>query len=99
MKEQRARNRTAEETCAVKNNDLADSQLRFRNMDLPQGTEYDKRLCERLCYRMLCILWTGHDTNDDAFNSPKLIAYDRLLQRRLAYHGHLVRKPTLHLTW
>ena len=50
---------------------------------------------ERWCYRrMLRISWTEHVTNEEVFNrantTPTLL--DGLLKRRLAFHGHLVRK-------
>ena len=43
MEEQRATNPTEEKTCSI--NDLADNELRFRDMDLPKvSTEHDKSL-------------------------------------------------------
>ena len=50
---------------------------------------------ERWCYRrMLRISWTEHDTNEEVFNrdNTKPTLLDGLLKRRLAFHGHLVRK-------
>ena len=50
---------------------------------------------ERWCYqRMLCISWTEHVTNEEVFNraNTKPTLLDELLKRRLAFHGHLVRK-------
>ena len=50
---------------------------------------------ERWCYRrMLRISWTEHVTNDEVFNraNTKPTLLDELLMRRLAFHGHLVRK-------
>ena len=50
---------------------------------------------ERWCYRrMLCISWTEHVTNEEVFNraNTKPTLLDGLLKRRLAFHGHLVRK-------
>ena len=49
---------------------------------------------ERWCYRrMLRISWTEHVTNE-VFNraNTKPTLLDGLLKRRLAFHGHLVRK-------
>ena len=50
---------------------------------------------ERWCYRrMLRISWTEHVTNEEVFNmaytKPTLL--DEIPIRRLAFHGHLVRK-------
>ena len=50
---------------------------------------------ERWCYRrMLRISWTEYVTNEEVFNmaytKPTLL--DEILIRRLAFHGHLVRK-------
>ena len=43
MEEQRATNHTEEKTCSI--NDLADNELRFRDMDLPEvSIEHDQRL-------------------------------------------------------
>ena len=43
MEEQRAINPTEEKTCSI--NDLADNELRFRDMDQPKvSTEHDQRL-------------------------------------------------------
>ena len=43
MEEQRATNPTEEKTCSI--NDLADNELRFRDMDIPTvSTEHDQRL-------------------------------------------------------
>ena len=43
MEEQRATTPTEEKTCLI--NDLADNELRFRDMDLPKvSTEHDQRL-------------------------------------------------------
>ena len=43
MEEQRATTPTEETTCLI--NDLADNELRFRDMDLPKvSTEHDQRL-------------------------------------------------------
>ena len=44
--------------------------------------------------RMLCISWTEHVTNEEVFNraNTKPTLLDGLLKRRLAFHGHLVRK-------
>ena len=50
---------------------------------------------ERWCYRrMLRISWTEHVTNEEVFNraNTKPTLLDELLKRRLAFHGHLVRK-------
>ena len=50
---------------------------------------------ERWCYRrMLRISWTEHVTNEEVFNraNTKPTLLDGLLKRRLAFHGHLVRK-------
>ena len=50
---------------------------------------------ERWCYRrMLRISWTEHVTNEEVFNraNSKPTLLDGLLKRRLAFHGHLVRK-------
>ena len=50
---------------------------------------------ERWCYRrMLRISWTEHVTNEEVFNraNTKPTLFDELLKRRLAFHGHLVRK-------
>ena len=50
---------------------------------------------ERWCYRrMLRISWTEYVTNEEVFNSAntKPTLLDGLLKRRLAFHGHLVRK-------
>ena len=50
---------------------------------------------ERWCYpRMLRISWTEHVTNDEVFNraNTKPTLLDGLFKRRLAFHGHLVRK-------
>ncbi len=85
MDGQRATNPTEEKTCIV--NDLADNELRFRNMYLPKvSTEHDKRF-ERWCYRiMLYFSLAEHVTNEDVFNMantrPTLL--DGLLKRRLA---------------
>ena len=49
----------------------------------------------RWCYRrMLRISWTEHVTNEEVFNraNTKPTLLDGLLKRRLAFHGHLVRK-------
>ena len=53
------------------------------------------KVFERWCYqRMLRISRTEHVTNEEVFNrantKPSLL--DGLLKRRLAFHGHLVRK-------
>ena len=43
MEEQRTTNPTEEKTCSI--NDLADNELRFRDMDLPKvSTEHDQSL-------------------------------------------------------
>ena len=43
MEEQRATNLTEENTCSI--DDLANNELRFRDMDLPKvSTENDQRL-------------------------------------------------------
>ena len=50
---------------------------------------------ERWCYkRMLRISWTEHVTNEEVFNraNTKRTLLDELLKRRVAFHGHLVRK-------
>ncbi len=50
---------------------------------------------ERCCYgRMLRIPWTEMYTNDEVFNmaNTKPTLLDGFLKRRLASHGHLVRK-------
>ena len=50
---------------------------------------------ERWCYRrMLRISWTEHVTNEEVFNraNTKPTLLDGLLKKRLAFHGHLVRK-------
>ena len=43
---------------------------------------------------MLRISWTEHVTNEEVFNraNTKPTLLDGLLKRRLAFHGHLVRK-------
>ena len=44
MEEQRATNPTEEKTSSI--NDLADNELRFRDMDISKvRTEHDQRLC------------------------------------------------------
>ena len=58
------------------------------------------KVFDRWCYRrMLRISWTEHVTNEEVFNrantKPTLI--DGLLKRRLAFHGHLVRKDGITL--
>ena len=53
------------------------------------------KVVERWCYRrMLRISWTEHVTNDEVFSraNTKPTLLDGLLKRRLAFHGHLVRK-------
>ena len=60
------------------------------------------KVFERWCYRrMMRISWTEHVTNEEVFNraNTKPTLLDGLLKRRLAFHGHLVRKDgiTLHL--
>ena len=88
MAEQINTNPTEEETCPI--NDLADNELRFRDMDIPKvSAEHDQRL-----WRMLRISWTEHVTNEEVFNraNTKPTLLDELLKRRLAFHGHLVRK-------
>ena len=53
------------------------------------------KVFERWCYRrMLRISWTEHVTNEEVFNTAntKPTLLDGLLKRRLAFHGHLVRK-------
>ena len=55
---------------------------------------------ERWCYRrMLRISWTEHVTNEEVFNraNTKPTLLDGLLKRRLAFHGHLVRKGVITL--
>ena len=50
---------------------------------------------ERWCYRgMLRISWTEHVTNEEVINraNTKPTLLDGVLKRRLAFHGHLVRK-------
>ena len=50
---------------------------------------------ERWCYRrMRRISWTEHVTNEEVFNRANTnpILMYVLLKRRLAFHGHLVRK-------
>ena len=93
MEEHRATDPTEEKTCPI--NDLADNELRIRDMDIPKvSTEYDL-VFERWCYRrMLRISWTEHVTNEEVFNraNTKPTLLDGLLKRRLAFHGHLVRK-------
>ena len=54
------------------------------------------KVFERWCYRrMPRISWTEHVTNEEVFNraNTKPTVLDGLLnKRRLAFHGHLVRK-------
>ena len=50
---------------------------------------------ERWCYRrMMRISWAEHVTNEEVFNraNTKPTLLDGLIKRRLALHGHLVRK-------
>ena len=104
MEEQRATNPTEEKTSSI--NDLADNELRFRDMDISKvRTEHDQQnminVFERWCYRrMLRISWTEHVTNEEVFNraNTKPTLLDGLLKRRLAFHGHLVRKCGITLT-
>ena len=46
-----------------------------------------------------CISWTEHVTNEEMFNraNTKPTLLDGLLKRRLAFHGHLVRKDGITL--
>ena len=57
MEEQRATNPTEEKTCSI--NDLADNELRFRDMDLPKGQfRRDGRTVRTLgfgVYKICCI--------------------------------------------
>ena len=48
---------------------------------------------------MLRISWTEHVTNEEVFNraNTKPTLLDGLLKRRLAFHGHLVRKDGITL--
>ena len=58
------------------------------------------KVVERWCYRrMLRISWTEHVTNEDVFNraNTKLTLLDGFLKRRMAFHGHLVRKDGITL--
>ena len=58
------------------------------------------KVFERWCYRrMLRISWTEHVTNEEVFNraNTKPTLLDGLLKRRLAFHGHLVRKDGITL--
>ena len=98
MEEQRTTNPTEEKTRLI--NDLADNELRFRDMDLRKSVQNMIKVFERWCYRrMLRISWTEHVTNEEVFNrantNPTLL--DGLLKRRLAFHGHLVRKDGITL--
>ena len=86
---ERATNLTEEKTCTV-------NDLRFRDMDLYlKSVQNMIKVFERWCYRrMLRISWTEHATNEEVFNraNTKPTLLDGLLKRRLAFHGHLVRK-------
>ena len=87
MDEHRPTNPTEEKTCSI--NDLADNELRFRDMDLPKvsTTEHNQRL-RTMCYRiMLHISWTEHVTNEEVFNraNTKPTLLDGLVKRRLAF--------------
>ena len=99
MEEKRATNPTEENTCSI--NDVADNELRFRDMYciyLKSGQNMIN-VFERWCYRrMLRISWTEHVTNE-VFNraNTKPTLLDGLLKRRLASHGHLVRKSGITL--
>ena len=93
MKEQRATNPTEEKTCLT--NDLADNELRFRDMDLPNvSAERDQRLWTMVLSKNAAHLRTEHVTNEEVFHraNTKLTLLDGLIMRRLAFHGHLVRK-------
>ena len=87
MEEQRATNPTEENTCSIIY--LADNELWFRDMDLPQvSTEHDQRLWtmvpskngRNMSPMRRCLTWPTQ--------KPTLL--DGLLKRRLAFHGHLV---------
>ena len=58
------------------------------------------KVFERLCYRrVMRISGTEHVTNEEVFNraNTKSTLLDGLLKRRLAFHGHLVRKSGITL--
>ena len=58
------------------------------------------KVFERWCYRkMLRISWAEHVTNEEVFSraNTKPTLVDGLLKRRLAFHGHLVRKDGITL--
>ena len=86
-------------TCSI--HDLADNELRLRDMDLPEvSAELHKRFLtdgntEECCasHGQYCS-WTEHVINEKAFDRAytKTTLRDGLLKRRLAFHGHLVRK-------
>ena len=64
-------------------------------MDYLKSVQNMINVFERWCYRrMLRISWTEHVTNEEVFNraNTKPTLLDGLLKRRLAFHGHLVRK-------
>ena len=92
MDEQWATDHTEEKTCTV--NDLADNDLRFRDMDLFKvNAEHGQRLWKMVLpyRRMLRISWMEHVTYDEVFNkaNTKSTLLDGLLKRKLAFHGHV----------
>ena len=99
MEEQRTTNPTEEKTCSI--NNLADNELRFRDMDLPKvSTEHDQSLWTMVLSKNAAHLMDGtYVTNEEVFNraNTKPTLLDGLLKRRLAFHGHLVRKDGITL--
>ena len=82
-------------------NDLADNELRFRDMDLPKATDLKSvqnmiKVFEQWCYRrMLRISWTEHVTNEEVFNmaNTKPTLLDGLLKMRNINYTEAITIP------
>ena len=74
---------------ALRRKEGDESRLRLREKE--ERNTYNRR--------WLRISWTEHVTNEEVFNraNTKPTLLDGLLKRRLAYHGHLVRKDGITL--
>ena len=72
-------------------------ELRAHNPTEEKRINYDladKRIWDMVIQKTAAISWTEQVTNEEVFNkaNSKPTLLDALLNRRLAFHGHLVRK-------